>query len=386
MPQITVSEISMGVALGKLHVGNGVGKGFGDFASHPYSAVSAATDYASQHTAVSGDAYAAYHARQARAYKMIIAGSIFVLLVIVLVLVWLLIKKSAGKKVRHGMGASSAPGGAMQSGQAPAPQPPSESYDMKDKEIDRKDKEIERKEMEIERKERDLERERDKRQKISSRFEAERRDFERKLDGTKNELKKLVEEREKLRKELEAQQLKHDAELRLTREEYEAKALAVRKRFEEQLSEFETSQKQFWPEVFREARSLDAFCECVKESFAEGSNSAASLYAELVNMGSRLGDMQAFVNRISPLGKALYAWIYDAGRTGDGFDSLLAQWLTEKVSSVDLKVVAVQPGEAYNNSIHDCANLNGNSVSKVLSFLILGKSNRTELKAIVEVG
>jgi len=385
MPQITVSEISMGVALGKLHVGNGAGKGFRDFASHPYSAVSATTDYSSHTTAVSSDAYAAYHARQARAYKMIIAGSIFVLLVVVVVLAWLLIKKSAGKKARRGTGASSGLGGAMQDGQA-APQAPSESYDLKDKEIDRKDKEIERKEMEIERKERDLERERDKRQKISSKFEAERRDFERKLDGTKNELNKLMEDREKLRKELEAQQLKHDAELRLTREEYEAKALAVRKRFEEQLSEFETSQKQFWPEVFREARSLDAFCECVKESFAEGSNSAASLYAELVNMGSRLGDMQAFVNRISPLGKALYAWIYDTGRTGDGFDSLLAQWLTEKVSSVDLKVVAVQPGEAYNNSIHDCANLNGNSVSKVLSFLILGKSNRTELKAIVEVG
>ena len=97
-------------------------------------------------------------------------------------------------------------------------------------------------------------------------------------------------------------------------------------------------------------------------------------------------ELQALVNQISPVGKALYAWIYDVGRTGDKFDTLLAEWLTEKVSDVELKVVAVKPGEAYNSAIHDCASVNGNSVSKVLSFLILGKSNRTELKAIVEVG
>jgi hypothetical protein len=181
-------------------------------------------------------------------------------------------------------------------------------------------------------------------------------------------------------------QSKHDAQMRLMREEYDAKAAEVRKRFEEQLSEFETSQKHFWPEVFQEARTLSRFCECVKDSFAEGSKTAAALYAELVNLGSRMGDMQAFVNQIAPLGKALYAWIYDSGRTKDRFDALLAEWLTEKMSGVDLKVVAVKPGEAYNSSIHDCAKVGGNSVSKVMSFLILGKSNRTELKAIVEVG
>ncbi len=385
MPQITVGGISRGDVLGKPGLGNGARKEFGNFTFHPYRTISAATDYPGQNTAVSRDAYEAYRLRQAEAHKMVFMGSILVLLVVVAVLAWLLIRKSAGKKARHATGAAPGIGGAVQNGQGTAPQAPSESYDLKDKEIDRKAKEIERKEMEIERKEKELERERDKRQRMSSRFEAERRNFERELDGVKEELKKLEEEREKLRKELEAQQSKHNAEMRLTREEYDAKASAVRKRFEEQLSEFETSQKQFWPEVFREARSLGTFCECVKESFAEGSNTAASLYAELVNMGSRLDDMQAFVNKISPVGKALYAWIYDTGRMGDGFDSLLARWLTEKVSSVDLKVVAVQPGEAYNSSIHDCANLNGNSVSKVLSFLILGKSNRTELKAIVEV-
>ncbi len=386
MPQITVTEISLSDAFGKLNVGYSVKKEFREFTSHPYSTLSAVTDYSSQSLAVAREKLAESQLRKAKAHRMIITGSIITLLVIVAVLAWLLIKKSAGKKARPGTNASSGSGGTMQKGKATAPQTPSEPYDLKDKEIDRKDREIERKEMEVERKEKELERERDKRQKISSKLEAERRNFEQKQEGIKNELKKLREEREKFQQELEAQQSKHDVEMHRTREEYDAKAAAVRKRFEEQLSEFETSQKHFWPEVFQEARSLGAFCECVKESFADGSKTAAALYAELVSLGSRLGDMQTFVNQISPVGKALYAWIYDTGRTGDGFDSLLAPWLTEKVSSIDLKIVAVQPGEAYNNSIHDCANLNGNSISKVMSFLILGKSNRTELKAIVEVG
>jgi hypothetical protein len=382
MPKITVREISLGDAFGKLGVGNSAKKDFGNFPSHPHPAVSSATDYRSQGSTVP-PTYLAYYQKQAETYRKVVMGSGLILLAVVVVLAWLLIKKSGEKKTRHN--ANMFPGGGVRDEPATVSLAPSASYDLKDKEIDCKDREIERKEKEIERKEKDIERERSKRERLSSKLEAERRNFERELGGTKDELKRLREEREKLQKELEAQQSKHAAEMRLTREEYEAKSLAVRKRFEEQLSEFETTQKQFWPEVFREARSLGAFCECVKDSFAEGSNSAASLYAELVNLGSRLDDMQAFVNRVSPVGKALYAWIYDTGRTGDGFDSLLAQWLTEKVSSVDLKVVAVQPGEAYNNSIHDCANLNGNSVAKVLSFLILGKNNRTELKALVEV-
>lgn len=385
MPQITVSEISLRDALGKLGVGDSVKKEFGAFTSHPYNAISSGTDSSSQNTAVAREAYAVA-LRRVKAQRTIFLGSGLILLAIVVVLARLLIKNSAGKKARSGTAASSGFGGTMKKGQAISPQAPSEPYDLKDKEIDRKDKEIERKEIEIERKDKDLEKERDKRQKMSSKFEAERRNFERERNGIKEELGKLREEREKLRRELETRQSKHDAEMRFAREQFDAKAAEVRKRFEEQLSELETSQKHFWPEVFQEARTLGAFCECVKESFAEGSKTAASLYAELVSLGSRLGDMQALVNQISPVGKALYAWIYDTGRTGDGFDSLLAQWLTEKVSSVDLKVVAVKPGEAYNSSIHDCANLNGNSVSKVLSFLILGKSNRTELKAIVEVG
>ena len=257
---------------------------------------------------------------------------------------------------------------------------------MKDAEIDRKDKEIERKEQEIDRKERELEKEREKRKSITSKFESERMGMERELEGTKLELRKMREEQEKFQKELETQRSQHEAEMRATREQFDAKAAEVQKRFEEQLSEFESSQKNFWPEVFQEARSLDTFCECVKASFSAGSKTAASLYAELVSLGARLGDMQALVNQISPVGKALYAWINDEGRTGDGFDTLLAEWLTQKVSSAGFKVVAVKPGEVYNQSIHDCASVNGNSVSKVLSFLIQGKSNRTELKAIVEVG
>ena len=383
MPQITVTEISLSDVLGTLRVGYSVKNEFRDFSSHPYSTLSAVTDFSSQNVAVPSDAYAAYRLRKAKADRMIIMGSIFTFLVIMAVLAWFLIKKSAGKKVRHGTDVSPDFAGTM--GQATAPRASSEPYDLKDREIDRKDREIERKEMEVERKENELEKERDKRKKMSSKFEVERRNFEREVAGTKDEVKKLREEREKFRQELEFQQSKHDAEMRFTQEEFDSKAAEVQKRFEEQLSEFETSQKHFWPEVFQEAHSLGAFCECVKDSFAEGRKTAAALYAELVSLGSRLGDMQAFVNQVSPVGKALYAWVYDTGRTGDGFDSLLAQWLTEKVSSVDLKVVAVQPGEAYNNSIHDCASLNGNSVSRVMSFLILGKSNRTELKAIVEV-
>ena len=381
MPQVTVHKISLNEIWGELNMGNNIKKEFNHFISHPYKTVSTVSDYPSQNTTVPRE----YHPRQTGVPVMIIMGAVLVLLVIIVVLVWVLIKKSVGEKGPNGMGI----GGAPPSFNSPVPgtasQSPNETYDLKDKEIDRKAREIERKEMEIERKEKDLEREREKRQKLSSKLDAERRNFELQLNGTKEELKKLQEDREKLQRELEIQQSKYDIEMRRAQEQYDAKAAAVRKRFEEQLAEFETSQKQFWPEVFREAHSLNTFCECVKDSFAEGSNTAAALYAELVSMGSRLGDMQAFVNQISPVGKALYAWIYDTGRTGDGFDSLLAQWLTEKVSSVDLKVVAVQPGEAYNNSIHDCTNLNGNSVSKVLSFLILGKSNRTELKAIVEV-
>lgn len=380
MPQTTVARISLSDVLGKLNAEHGVRERFGDFVAHPYKAPSTRTDYPGRNAVVPDDALAAYRLRRAKAQRTTIAVAAVVLLAIVVLLVWVLIRKSGGKK---GLGGSGAPSGV--SGQASSSQAP-EPYDLKDKEIDRKDMEIERKDMEIERKERELEREREKRQRASSKLEAERRDFERKLNGTKDELNKLQQERERLRRELESLQSKHKAEMRLAREEYEASAAAVRKRFEEQLSELETSQKHFWPEVFQEARSLGTFCERVKDSFAEGSKTAASLYAELVSLGSRLGDMQAFVNQISPVGKALYAWIHDTGRTGDGFDSLLAQWLSDKVSSVDLKVVAVQPGEAYNNSIHDCANPSGNSVSKVLSFLILGKSNRTELKAIVEVG
>ncbi|VGO11943.1 hypothetical protein PDESU_00491 [Pontiella desulfatans] len=383
MPQTTVTDISLGDVFGGL----GLDLRFKDFASNPYKSLSAATDYSSQSTSVPTDALAEYRLRRAEARsRMATTVAILLLLVAVAVLAWLLIRKSSGGKTRAGTGGASGLGGGVPDGQAASPQSPNEPYDLKDKEIDRKDKEIERKEIEIERMEKDLEKERDRRQKVSSKFEAERRNFERELDGAKDELKKLRDEEEKLRRELESLQSKHDAELRLTQEQYETKAAAVRKRFEEQLSEFETSQKHFWPEVFREAPALGAFCACVKESFAEGSNSAAALYAELVSLGSRLGDLQAFVNQISPVGKALYAWINETGRTGEGFDSLLAKWLSEKVSSVDLKVVAVQQGEAYNNSIHDCANVSGNSVSRVLSFLILGKSNRTELKAIVEVG
>lgn len=384
MPQTMLTGSLPGAALGEL----GVGYRFKDFSLRSFRTLSADAQYGDREVVVpTSDGYAAYRLRkQAETQKMIYMVSAIVLLVVVVVLVWLLLKNSAGKKQRPGINASLGLGGGLPYGKAPAPRAPVENYDMKDVEIDRKDKEIERKEMEIERKEKELEKERERRQKISSKYEAERRNFERELGGTKDELQKLREDREKLRKELEALQSQHAAEMRLTREQYDAKAAAVRKRFEEQLSEFETSQKHFWPEVFQEARSLSEFCDCVKESFADGSKTAAALYAELVSLGSRLGDMQAFVNQISPVGKALYAWMYDTGRTGAGFDTLLAQWLTEKVSAVDLKVVAVKPGEAYNNSIHDCGSLNGNSVSRVLSFLILGKSNRTELKAIVEVG
>lgn len=381
MPQITVTEISLSDVLGKLDMDPAAAGILKDFLPHSHLRLSAQADSAGQSTSAS-EAYAAYRLRRAEARsRMAIIGSIVLLLLVVGILTWLLLRKSSGKK--HRQITHAAPGSAAVPPGAPGES--AEAYDLKDKEIDRKDKEIERKEMEIERKEKELEKERDKRQKLSSKFEAERMNFSRELDGTKDELKKLQEEREKLRQELEAQRAQHDAEMRLTREQYDAKASEVRKRFEEQLSEFETSQKHFWPEVFQEARSLSSFCECVKESFADGSKSAAALYAELVNLGSKLGDMQAFVNQVSPVGKALYAWIYDTGRTGEGFDALLAAWLTEKMAGVDLKVVAVKPGEAYNNSIHDCASLNGSSVSKVISFLILGKSNRTELKAIVEV-
>lgn len=381
MPQITVTEISLRDALGKLDAGFSFQKELEDFVSHSHGRLSAVSDSSNQSRSYREE-YAQNRLDRAEARsQMAIIGSIVLLLVIVGVLLWLLLRKSSGKKARAGTNATSGVGGTMPVGQTAT----SQSYDLKDKEIDRKDMEIERKEMEIERKEQDLERERDKRKNLSSKLATERTNFEQKLDGTKSELKKMQEEREKLQKELELEREKHDAELRQTREQYDAKQEEVRKRFEEQLSEFETSQKHFWPEVFQEAQSLGAFCECVKDSFAEGNKTAAALYAELVSIGSRLGDMQALVNQVSPVGKALYRWIYDTGRMGDGFDTLLAQWLTEKVSSVDLKVVAVKPGEAYNNSIHDCANVNGNSISKVLSFLIQGKSNRTELKAIVEV-
>jgi len=377
MPQSTGTVVSLADVLGTLDIGHGVRNAFGGFASsHSHGRLLISAESTSQTKVLSKETIDDYRLRRAEAHTRIaVAGSIVLLLIIVVVLAWLLFKKSNGQKNLQGAGIAPDPRRA-----------PGESYDLKDKEIDRKDMEIERKEMELEHKEKELDLERDKRQKDASKFEADRRNLERELDGAKEELKKLRDQYDELRRELESQHSKHQAEMRLVREEYDAKSASVRQRFEEQLSEFETSQKHFWPEVFREAGSLGAFCGCVKESFTEGSNTAAALYAELVSLGSRLDDMQAFVNQISPVGRALYAWINETGRTGDGFDLLLAQWLTEKVSRVDLKVVAVQPGEAYNNSIHDCSNLGGNSVSKVLSFLILGKSNRTELKAIVEVG
>lgn len=383
MPQITVTGLSLGDALGML--GDGANTGLREFFSHPYRGLSSQADSSSQHSTVQ-QIIEASRQRRAESQKKLITGVAVVLLLVVVVLVWLLIKKSGGKKAHTAATAAPGYGGAMPPGPAAVPQAPGETYDMKDAEIDRKDKEIERKEQEVERKERELEKEREKRKSITSKFESERMGLERELEGTKLELRKMREEQEKHEKELEALRSRHDAEMRVTREQFDAKSAEVQKRFEEQLSEFESSQKNFWPEVFQEARSLDTFCECVKASFSAGSKTAAALYAELVSLGSRLGDMQALVNQISPVGKALYAWINDEGRTGDGFDALLAKWLSEKVSHADFKVVAVKQGEVYNQSIHDCASVNGNSVSKVLSFLIQGKSNRTELKAIVEVG
>ena len=347
MPHITVTEVSLRDVLGSLGVGNNVKKEFRDFALFKQNTFSAATDYSSRSNADFSDTMAAIYARRAETQKKVITGSVVVvLLVIVAVLAWLLIKKSGGKKAPHSGNTAPGYGGTMPPGPAPAaPQVPADTYDMKDKEIDRKDQEIERKEQELERKERELEKEREKRKSITSKFESERMGMERELEGTKLELRKMHEEREKFQKELDSQRSQHEAEMRVTREQFDAKAAEVQKRFEEQLSEFESSQKNFWPEVFQEARALDTFCECVKASFSAGSKTAASLYAELVSLGSRLGDMQALVNQISPVGKALYAWINDEGRTGDGFDALLAEWLTQKVSGAGFKGVAVKRGE-----------------------------------------
>ena len=385
MPQTTVTGMSLGDAREML--GDSASAGFREFFSHPCKRISAQTGSSSQRSEVlKPDPREAYYQKRAETLNKVITVAAVVLLLVVVVVIWLLIKKSGGKKARPAAHAVPGSGGVMPSGPATAPQAPSETYDLKDAEIDRKDKEIERKEQELERKERELGKEREKRQSITSKFESERMGLERELEGTKLELRQMHDERGKFQMEMETLRSQHEAEMRITREQFDAKAAEVQKRFEEQLSEFESSQKNFWPEVFQEARSLGTFCECVKASFTAGSKTAAALYAELVSLGSRLGDMQALVNQISPVGKALYAWINDEGRAEDGFDALLAEWLSEKVSSAGFKVVAVKRGEVYNQSIHDCASVKGNSVSKVLSFLIQGKSNRTELKAIVEVG
>jgi len=201
----------------------------------------------------------------------------------------------------------------------------------------------------------------------------------------KKEIDELAGKCSKLESDLKKEKnIKQEIQDCLTQREAELDE--ERKKCESAIRSLDSSKTSFWPEVFSKDTALEGFLCDVRESFYDGNVAAPSLYAEMVKLGSNFNNIQAVVNQVTPLSKVLYSWIDSCGKSEKQYDMQLALWLSECISSTGLTVRALQPGETYNNAIHDCSNPSGSTVSKVLSFLILGSSGRTELKAVVEAG
>ena len=143
-------------------------------------------------------------------------------------------------------------------------------------------------------------------------------------------------------------------------------------------------QGKVWPDFLMDDE-LKEFRDAVKASFHGGDTAGMRLYGEMLALSSCRDAPQDFCDQVVALGLALYNWTNRNAvpASGQKWDEVVALWATGKIKQYGLEVVSVRVGETFNMALHNSAEMNGDIVKQVKSFLIRAPAGNAKSKAVV---